>query len=379
MRKQEFWKLSIWNILSSPLRSFLTVLGMAIGVGAILAVLTLGDAGKLQVRSEMSRLGIDKVRMTTNHLPLTEQDGKLLAMSMKTSVSTALYWSGKATTSYKSVSAQALGCQADQFRSLSPVMIDGRQLLPLEWSGNSRSTLVGEVIARMLGLRPGEWFSFDGIMLRCVGIMGSSQDASQVDTAQTIVIPQQVLQRKLGKDIVHELTIAVPAGMSPDETAAKAVEVLRSEAGKETTAVSLQVQAEAANSILTIFIDVLRWVAVICMFVGGIGVMNILIVSVRERRREIGIMQSLGADAWQICSLFLCEALIYALIGGSFGLLLGGVLIRVAGESIGLAASVRFSECIIVFFCAIAVGLASGVVPAIKACTLQPVEALVDP
>ncbi len=378
MRKQEFWKLGIWNILSSPMRSFLTVLGMAIGVGAILAVLTLGDAGKTQVRSEISRLGIDKVRMTASQLPLTEQDGRLIEETMNTPVSTTVYWSGKASTQAGRVSAQAVGCLAEWMDSLSLQMAEGRGLLATEWDGNASVALVGEAIAKQLELHAGDWFSFDGLMLRCVGIMGLSKDASQLDTLQTIVVPQATLQRRTG-NAVHELTITVPSGLSPDETAAQAVELLRSTAGKETTAISLQVQAEAADSILAIFIDVLRWVALICMLVGGIGVMNILLVSVRERRREIGIMQSLGANPGQICSLFLCEALIYALIGGNFGLLLGGILIRVAGESIGLVAAVKLSECVTVFLCAVAVGLISGVGPAIKACTMQPVNALADP
>ena len=82
-----------------------------------------------------------------------------------------------------------------------------------------------------------------------------------------------------------------------------------------------QLQAEAADSVLMVFVDVPKWVALVCMLAGGIGVTNILLVSVRERRREIGIMQSLGATRIQICGLFLCEALIYALTGGILGLL----------------------------------------------------------
>ena len=91
-------------------------------------------------------------------------------------------------------------------------------------------------------------------------------------------------------------------------------------------------------------------VAAICILVGGIGVMNILLVSVRERRREIGIMKSLGTTEGQICLLFLLEALVYALVGGCMGLVIGVGLIETAGRSIGLTPVIRLGDCVAVFF-----------------------------
>ncbi|MEG2481441.1 MAG: FtsX-like permease family protein, partial [Clostridia bacterium] len=151
---------------------------------------------------------------------------------------------------------------------------------------------------------------------------------------------------------------------------------MRTHRKTEVQAVSMQVQIEAANGVMAIFVDVLKWVAAICILVGGIGVMNILLVSVRERRREIGIMKSLGTTQMQICLLFLLEALIYALVGGALGLVIGMGLIGLAGKSIGLLPVVRFSDCFLVFTAALAVGLFFGVMPASRASRLKPVDAL---
>ena len=104
--------------------------------------------------------------------------------------------------------------------------------------------------------------------------------------------------------------------------------------------------------------------------------MNILLVSVRERRREIGIMKSLGTTRAQICMLFLLEALIYALVGGVLGIAIGFGLIGTAGSSIGLHPVVRFRDCALVFASALLVGLFFGVMPASRASQLRPVDAL---
>ena len=104
--------------------------------------------------------------------------------------------------------------------------------------------------------------------------------------------------------------------------------------------------------------------------------MNILLVSVRERRREIGIMKSLGAMQGQICALFLTEAVLYAVIGGVLGILLGAVLIVAAGGSIGLAPILRLENGAAVFLAAVAVGLFFGVTPAFRAASLRCVDAL---
>lgn len=379
MRRFEFWKLGLQNVLASSMRSVLTVLGMSIGVAAILAVITLGEAGRTQVKQDIARLGIDQVQVTaadTANL-LTRMDSEYLRTALDTQVEETLCLECSITTRKGSLTATVLGFDPERWSAMAPDIAAGKSFLPWQWDAGSSVAMVGTELAERLNLSVGEWFSAGGMMLDCTGLMGECGQASQIDMRQAVVVPSALLRRWLG-DTVQQLAIHVPDGVSPQQLASNAEELLQQKRDIHVHAVSMQVQAEAADSVLVVFVDVLRWVALICMVVGGIGVTNILLVSVRERRREIGVMQSLGASQMQICGLFLCEALIYALAGGILGLLLGGVLIAVAGESIGLAPVIRAGDCTAVFLAAVVLGLLSGVAPAASASRMKPVDALKD-
>ena len=377
MKRFELWRFGLQNVLSSTLRSVLTVLGMAIGVAAILAVITLGDAGELQVQQEIGRLGIDRVRITASSDPLTRHESELLRTELNTPVDELIYVPGTARIRSKTVNTILIGCSRSYLSSMAPGLSGGRELTDAEWRGQGKAALVGAAVAETLQLKTGEWFSFNGSMLLCVGIIDDIDNASGMDLRQSVTVAFGMLAPRLGGE-VHELSVHLPAGSTPDDTATRAGELLRAAGIKDATIVSMQLQAEAASSVVAVFVDVLGWIAVICMLVGGIGVMNVLLVSVRERRREIGVLQSLGASGAQICSLFLCESVIYALTGGILGLLLGGVIIATAGFAIGLSPTVRAGDCTLVFLSAVAVGLLAGVVPAAQACMLRPVDALRD-
>ena len=127
---------------------------------------------------------------------------------------------------------------------------------------------------------------------------------------------------------------------------------------------------------MRIFVMVLLCVAAVCMLTGAIGVMNILLVSVRERRREIGLMKAVGATSRQVGLLFLLEAVCYALLGGALGVLLGGVMIRLFGGWIGLSASLSLRVALPTALAASGLGVLFGVAPALRAAALMPVDAL---
>ena len=121
---------------------------------------------------------------------------------------------------------------------------------------------------------------------------------------------------------------------------------------------------------------VLVCVAFVCVLTGSIGVMNVLMISIRERRTEIGLIKAIGGTALQVGFLFLLEAAAYAVLGGLLGIGLGLVMIRMFGLWIGLDARLAMMDAFLVLIGAALIGLAFGVIPAIKAASLQPVEAL---
>lgn len=376
MKRIDFWKLSFLNIFATPTRSVLTVLGMAIGIGAILAVLTLSDAGQVQVESEMARLGIDKVWITAAQgNSLKHGDAQLLSEALDTVVTEQVYAPVTARYGNCEESGIAVGCTMDYMEIMDSHIIEGRAFYPMEWKSGSKSVLLGSEIAEELHIKMGDILSVAGIPFRCVGIVTQKNELSQVDASNAVFIPVAVFCELMGQT-VHELTLSVPKSTKPQVVAAMAVDVMATKRNITVDALTMQVQIEAANSVMAIFIDVLKWIAVICILVGGIGVMNILLVSVRERRREIGIMKSLGTTQTQVCMLFLLEALVYAVVGGIIGIIMGIGIIQIASSSIGLKPVIQIGDCISVFLSALCIGLFFGVMPASRASRLKPVDAL---
>ena len=378
MKRYDFWKLSLLNIFAAPARSVLTVLGMAIGIGAILAVITLGDAGRAQVKSEMTRLGIDRVWLTAAEgETLRHGDAQLLASALDATATEQVYAPATARAGRREESCVLVGCSREYMDLMGTGVLEGRDLYAAEWQPGARSVLLGAALAEKLGVESGELISVSGVPLWVRGIIAQGNELSQVDASGAVFLPIAVFCEWMGQG-VHEIILSVPEGVTPQAVAAMAQDVMRVKRDMSVEAVTMQVQIEAANSVMSIFVDVLKWVAAICILVGGIGVMNILLVSVRERRREIGIMKSLGTTEGQICLLFLLEALVYALVGGCMGLVIGIGLIEKAGRSIGLTPVIRLGDCAAVFLAALAVGLVFGVSPASRASRMKPVDALRD-
>lgn len=378
MKRYDFWKLSLLNIFAAPARSVLTVLGMAIGIGAILAVITLGDAGRAQVKSEMTRLGIDRVWLTAAEgETLRHGDAQLLASALDATATEQVYAPATARAGRREESCVLVGCSREYMDLMGTGVLEGRDLYAAEWQPGARSALLGAALAEKLEVEPGELISVSGVPLWVRGIIAQGNELSQVDASGAVFLPIAVFCEWMGQG-VHEIILSVPEGVTPQAVAAMAQDVMRVKRDMSVEAVTMQVQIEAANSVMSIFVDVLKWVAAICILVGGIGVMNILLVSVRERRREIGIMKSLGTTEGQICLLFLLEALVYALVGGCMGLVIGIGLIETAGRSIGLTPVIRLGDCAAVFLAALAVGLFFGVSPASRASRMKPVDALRD-
>lgn len=374
MKQRDLWKLSRLNLFSSPVRSVLTVLGIAIGIGAVLAVLTLGSAGKAQVRSEMGKLGIDKVWLTAEN-GLIRNDAQLLAQALQTRAAEAVYLTARAASNQAQQEAAVIGCAQNYLAMNGMSVAKGRNLYALEWEKDSRSVLLGETLAEELQILPEGTVYLNGTPFAVRGIVKNAESFSRIEVSDAVVIPISVLEGLVGTG-VHEVMLDVPMDQSPQAIGAQAKEWLDGEREVDAEVLTLQVQMDAANSVIGIFVEVLKWVAFICVLVGAIGVMNILLVSVRERTREIGIMKSLGTTHAQICKLFLAEALLYGAIGGTGGIVTGYVLVAAAGKSIGLETWVRPLECLWVFACAMAISVISGVLPAAKAASLKCVDAL---
>lgn len=377
MKWRDQWQLSFRNIFSAPVRSLLTVLGMSIGIGAILAVLTLGTAGRNQVRAEMTRLGIDRVWLTAacQEEPLMRGDGALLKRELKVAAAEQLIVPVKIAVGEKESETLLVGCDLVCLQMAGSAVTQGKMIPAQEWKQGGNGILLGETLAAELGGGPGTLVSAGGMLFRCAGVLRMEDRASGLDWNRAAFVPLETLSDSVGSSL-SQITLLTDDRLTPDELARNATRVLKRSRGVEAETLTLQVQSEAAESVIAVFVEVLQWVAFICTLVGGIGVMNILLVSVRERRREIGVMMALGTEPGQVCRLFLMEALIYAAVSGVLGILTGVFLIQAAAGSIGLHPVLMAGDCAAVFACALAVGLISGVVPASRAARLKPADAL---
>ena len=377
MKWRDQWQLSFRNIFAAPVRSLLTVLGMSIGIGAILAVLTLGTAGRNQVRAEMTRLGIDRVWLTADRQeePLMRGDGALLNRELKVAAAEQLTVPVKIAVGDKESETLLVGCDLACLQMAGFAVTQGKMIPVQEWKQGGNGILLGETLAAELGGGPGTLVSAGGMLFRCAGVLRMEDRASGLDWNRAAFVPLETLSDSVGSSL-SQITLLTDDRLTPDELARNATRVLKRSRGVEAETLTLQVQSEAAESVIAVFVEVLQWVAFICTLVGGIGVMNILLVSVRERRREIGVMMALGTEPGQVCRLFLMEALIYAAVSGVLGILTGVFLIQAAAGSIGLHPVLMAGDCAAVFACALAVGLISGVVPASRAARLKPADAL---
>ncbi len=377
MKWRDQWQLSFRNIFSAPVRSLLTVLGMSIGIGAILAVLTLGTAGRNQVRAEMTRLGIDRVWLTAarQEEPLMRGDGALLKRELKVAAAEQLTVPVKIAVGDKESETLLVGCDLVCLQMAGSAVTLGKMIPVQEWKQGGNGILLGETLAAELGGGPGTLVSAGGMLFHCAGVLRMEDRASGLDWNRAAFVPLETLSDSVGSSL-SQITLLTDDRLTPDELARNAARVLKRSRGVEAETLTLQVQSEAAESVIAVFVEVLQWVAFICTLVGGIGVMNILLVSVRERRREIGVMMALGTEPGQVCRLFLMEALIYAAVSGVLGILTGVFLIQAAAGSIGLHPVLMAGDCAAVFACALAVGLISGVVPASRAARLKPADAL---
>ena len=369
--------LSADNLRKNPVRTLLTILGLGVGIGAVLTVLTLGSAGEEQVENEIARLGVDKVWITPRDEVggLDAQSGEKAAAATGSSACAGAYTLSVVSLGEHAVPAQVAGFDEGMEAVHDPVLRRGRLFTAREYRGEPVA-LVDSVLEEVLGGDVvGQRVDAGSRRVRVVGVVEGLQGSVAGASNGMLILPLVTFLDTYAACGVSEVTVGVPRGGRAEAVGEAAVAALAG-GGGSLRASSLQEEIDAARSVIRIFVMVLACVAAVCMLTGGIGVMNILLVSVRERRREIGLMKAIGGTARQVGMLFLMEAVCYALLGGLLGILLGMGMIRVFGAWIGLNAFLRADTAVPAVLAAGALGIVFGVAPALRAAGMQPVEAL---
>jgi putative ABC transport system permease protein len=395
-------KIALGSLSANKLRSVLTMLGVIIGVGAVIAMLSLGSEFGTYISEQISWLGTNVLFVRAGHHrhgpmsmvhSLTPGDAEaLLEVPGVSAVSPLAFNSAPIKAGNRSTTTAMISGVAPSYVNIQNVQIErGRMFTDSEVRRQARVAVMGPKTARDLlpGRDPvGRIIRVRGINFRVIGLTGSIGDKGGFNPDDRIFIPYTTAMKQIPPRRDHLELIAVTTA---DESAMKDVTErirhvlrrrhrLRPGEGDDFTVQNLAEVLATFNAVslgLTLFLGT---VAAISLIVGGIGIMNIMLATVAERTREIGIRKALGAKDRDVLWQFLIEALVITLSGGLLGLALGWGLMTLAASIIHqwLKLEPTLQWWVVGMSIAIAttVGLASGLYPAYRASQLDPIRAL---
>lgn len=393
---KESIKMSWQNITNNRMRSFLTVLGIVIGVSAIISLVTIVQGVYGKMMNEFSALGAGKIMVQVKGTPLKQglTDGDIEAISKIDYVSgVSPNLSISSTAVYKgNISEDILvqGRNEVYFKNHTDLLERGRIFNILDMTSKNRVCIINKVLAEQLffGQDPlGKIILIGGTNFTVVGILSDKEPTSMTeymfsnsnDTEGKILIPYKTAMSMAHMGSISALEVFISDSVKTDEVVENTKLVLNQAFNYKEDSfqiINLKSLIESMNTMTTLMTGVISGVASIALLVGGIGIMNMMLVSVTERKAEIGLRKALGAEPKQIQLQFLIESIFICLIGGFIGLVLGLIISFIGEKLLGLdyAFSV-FAISLGVGF-SVAVGVVFGWMPARRASKLNPIDAL---
>ncbi len=384
-------------LTASRRRTGLSLLGMSIGVAAVVVLTGLGQGGRDYVESQFDFIGTNVVAVlpgkveTSGGVPgfggvpndLTIADAQALARGVPQAQRVAPVHLGNETISRRERSRQVLvfGSTAE-VQPIRRLELRSGSFLPQgPWDRGSGVAVIGSKLASELF--PGE-SSLGGIVriggwrIRVIGVLAEQGVHFGVDLDETVFIPVATALRMFDRSSLFRIVLQLRPGFDATEAARRCTEILRDRHGEEDfTITTPDAILSSLDSILRVLTLALVGIASISLAVAGIGIMNVMLVSVSERTQEIGLMKAVGATRAQVLGLFLAEAAALSALGGLLGVLIGYSLLTAASAlypSFPLRAPVW--AVVAAFSVSIAVGITFGVLPAARAVRLDPVAAL---
>ncbi len=397
--------ISLKVLKANKVRSFLTTLGIIIGVAAVISLMTITQGAKEMIESQLTSLGgkslivnrgintgkkvkTAKFTKKTDVKPLTEKDARSIReLGMVQYVSEILDTTYNVVADGKSWLTKIVG--------VSPEFVYINDWFPLQGTFFNKKDVkdaalvcvIGKTVQNILfpGIDPvGQKIRIGNFTYRIIGIMKPiGQTPSGKDQDDLILLPYTAVQeRLLNSSVLDNISVAVH---NPDqlqivkEQITKLLRVshnIRPGYEDDFNIRTQENQINTINNVLGIMTVLLASIASISLVVGGIGIMNIMLVSVSERTREIGIRMAVGARELDILKQFLVESILLSLLGGLIGTALGIAVSNVASIITGWPVPLSISAILLSFFFAALVGVVFGIYPARKASQLNPIEAL---
>lgn len=391
-------KLASRAISRNLLRSFLTVLGVVIGVAAVIAMVTIGNGTTAQVQAELSRLGTNTLfvrpgqwgpgRASTEAKRFEDRDAEAIREQIAGLRAVAPMNRGGATViaGGENRSSSVIGTTNDYLIAQDWKIASGRAFLPSEERGQA-ACIIGETVKRALfgGTDPvGQTIRVSNVSCPVIGLLeAKGQSGMGDDQDDTVIMPLKLHQRRIGgTNTISAIILSAQDGVSTAKVQADVESLLRERRrigiGRDDdfSVADMSQMAAALTGTTTLLTGLLGAVAAVSLLVGGIGIMNIMLVSVTERTREIGIRLAIGALEKQVLTQFLVEAVMLSVFGGVAGIVTG---LALAYGVVGLL-NVPFvtspTIVLVAFAFSAAIGVVFGYFPARRAAQMNPIDAL---
>jgi putative ABC transport system permease protein len=398
-------RIAIRALRSNMMRSSLTVLGIVIGVAAVVALLSIGKGATQGITSQVEGMGTNLVTVSSSRRfgpggssstgSLMYSDYEAIVAKVDNIAGIAPYYQSNATisTSNKTSSYSVSGVTPAYQDVTLQTMALGRFFTAEDGLSKSRVAIIGSDVSDELfeGLNPiGRTIKINNSDFEVIGVLESKGTSGFMSGDSTVLIPLETGYSKVfgtraksnGKPTLSGLSISATDADSIDTVISQVETVLRSQHGLGLTddlgfTVSSQAQMlDSLSSITNTLTAFLGAIAGISLLVGGIGIMNITLVSVTERTREIGLRKAVGAPQKAILFQFLVETITLALIGGIIGIALGAAIAGIFTFLGIIEAAVTFDVLALAFTFSALIGVGFGIYPAYKASKLRPIEAL---
>ncbi len=395
------------GLTANKLRSALTILGIVIGVAAVVALMAIGNGATSSITSRIESAGTNLITiMTARFRPsagtpaqfsyLTLDDYQALKSSLANVAAIAPSYQGNYDVKQgsESVRVSVTGITEDYFKVNTSNEVElGRAITAKDRAAKNRVAVIGSQTAEdlFLGLSPlNKVIKINGVNFTIVGVLKEQDSAGFTNSNDVILIPLETGYAKLfganavydGKKVISSIALSAASADAVESVMAHAESILRTQhelLPTEDSDFTISSQSEMLDTLssvtntMTIFLGA---IAGISLLVGGIGIMNIMLVSVSERTREIGLRKAVGARKDHILFQFLVETMTLSLIGGVIGILLGAAIATIFTALGLITAVVSMSSVLLSFFFAAAIGLFFGLYPAFRAANLHPMEAL---
>jgi putative ABC transport system permease protein len=391
VRIAEAWRVALDALRANRLRSVLTMLGVVIGVGAVVALVSIGTGTKHLVEQQVEGLGSNLLIVvpgrldagsppTVSTMNLDDVDAVDRVVGDRSRVAVTIS-SGETVRAGSQKAFASMQGVLETTPSVFVRRLDrGTYLTRADVSTGRRVAVLGAGVARTLfGDRDpiGRQITIAGVRFRVIGTFEQLGQSLGVDRDSEVHIPVTAAQRLLGTDRIDGLAIRAPDRETIDALGASVVAALeKRHPDTDFSAVTQEQILGVLGDILGVLTGVLAAIAGISLLVGGVGVSNIMLVSVRERTKEIGLRKAVGARPRDIGVQFLLEAVLLTTIGGVLGMALGIGAALVVDRLTPVPAAITWWSLALAFGVSAAVGIIFGVVPAQRAGRLDPVVAL---